>query len=746
MNIPSHKVLGLSILILLLSACGSSSSSNENPPPHPPNSSNEPGNDDSNGNGDSNGNDDTNGNDDETAGGWTLIWSDEFEGDRIDSSKWSHEVNCWGGGNEEAQCYTADPKNSYVQDNILHITAVEEAEPYCGSPRNQEDPAYDPTDTSACKPYTSARLRTKGKADWTYGRVEVNARMPSGLGYWPAIWMLPTDTVYGAWPHSGEIDIFEAFNPGVDEFTPANEVAGTLHYGFSWPWNQYTGKDGGGEVSFEPEANIWDEFHTYAVEWEEGEIRWYVDDTHIGTQNSDGWFTYYWGGQEIGYQTSKGGQPFDQDFHLILNLAIGSPWMGFPDATTTFPQSMEVNYVRVYECSADPETGKGCATVDPDITPVGGHAPLVNEWEEIVLFENGVQSVDLGEFEDAPVINTLNPGFWSPDDSIASDPGFAVDGDTVWDVRFNNGVGSAFLTADDMAIDGLDAGVSFGGDNLHNRARQVGEFKFDLRVLEIAPGTNLRVKLDSGWPNVSFHEIEVPEVGEWAEVSVRFYTLQDNDIDWGSVDYTSVTNLFVIEPSGDGGATHVQLNNIRIVCLISCDHGPVVAEVPITDDLTLFEGGSVNAALGYELHQWSTGAPVTVGLTDALAEVAERGQVVDIQYTAPEGTNGIAFIQSPVPKDLSAFVGGKILFDLYVADYGSSTGNLIIEFHTPDGNGVADMGVPVTGEWHPIELNIDDFVGGNLGSVNTPFVIMPAWDAQGTGVHLQVDNIRWELP
>src|SRR5690625_7892421 len=103
----------------------------------------------------------------------------------------------------------------------------------------------------------------------------------------------------------------------------------------------------------------------------------------------------------------------------------------------------------------------------------------------------GVQTVDWIEFVDSPVINTLNPGFWSPDDSITADPGFAVDGDTVWDVRFNSGVGSVFLTADDMAIDGLDAGVCFGGDNLHNSARQVGDFKFDHRAMGLSQEAKL---------------------------------------------------------------------------------------------------------------------------------------------------------------------------------------------------------------------------------------------------------------
>ncbi len=263
--------------------------------------------------------------------GWTLVWSDEFEGEQIDSSKWQHEVNCWGGGNNEQQCYVADAKNSFVRDGALHIVALAD------SPQGSiGGPGGDQTIVSL--PYSSARLNTKETASFTYGRFEARIRLPQGQGLWPAFWMLPTDDIYGGWAASGEIDIMEAVNTS----PTLNEVHGTLHYGDSWPGNWHSGEP------YSPPLFVGDTFYTYAAEWEEGEIRWYVDDVHFLTQND--WNTK-------GHPFPA---PFDQRFHLLLNVAVGGAWPGPPDASTTFPQTMLVDFVRVYQCTVDGETGRGC--------------------------------------------------------------------------------------------------------------------------------------------------------------------------------------------------------------------------------------------------------------------------------------------------------------------------------------------------------------------------------------------------
>ncbi len=241
--------------------------------------------------------------------GWTLVWQDEFEGDEIDKTKWEHEVNAHGGGNNELQYYTDRKENSYVQAGNLIIRAIKE----------------NYTAEEGKRDYTSARLRTLNKGDWKYGRFEIRAKLPKGQGMWPAIWMLPTDWVYGGWAASGEIDIMEML--GHDTKT----VHGTLHYGGQFPENTHTGKPyklSTGDFS--------DEFHVFRLDWEENEMRWYVDGEHYQTQKS--WYS----------KSAAFPAPFNQRFHMILNVAVGGNWPGNPDDKTVFPQAMVVDYVRVY--------------------------------------------------------------------------------------------------------------------------------------------------------------------------------------------------------------------------------------------------------------------------------------------------------------------------------------------------------------------------------------------------------------
>ncbi len=283
---------------------------------------------------------------------WRLVWSDDFSAAKIDLKKWTFEKNCFGGGNNELQCYTDSPDNAYVSNGALHIVARKE--PVQGPAKLEGQQGYDPQDTSASRDYSSARMVTKHQGDWKYGRMEVRAKLPEGQGLWPAIWMLPSDWVYGRWPLSGEIDIMEAINTNTQ--AQGNKVYGTLHYGDAPPGNKHTGTD------FTPATSISTNYHTYAIEWEEGEIRFYVDDIHYATQTSDGWYTS---------TSSERAAPFNQQFHMILNLAVGGAWPGNPDGSTQFPQQMSVDYVRVYQCASGRADGRGCAThVNSAIKPL----------------------------------------------------------------------------------------------------------------------------------------------------------------------------------------------------------------------------------------------------------------------------------------------------------------------------------------------------------------------------------------
>lgn len=273
--------------------------------------------------------------------GWQLVWSDEFDGDTIDASKWEHEVNCWGGGNNEQECYVGDAKNSFVKDGALHIVALHDNPTGAvGGPGN--DP------TIVTRPYSSARLITKNHGDYKYGRFEARLTLPYGQGLWPAFWLLPTDNKYGGWAASGEIDIMEAVNLGPGN----NKVYGTLHYGGQWPNNVHTGAD------VTPPDNVWEVAHVYAVEWEEGEVRWFVDDKHYETQTK-------WNSAAAPFPA-----PFDERFFVILNVAVGGAWPGDANDQTKFPQEMVVDYVRIYQCTKDPVAGHGCGTSDPNVKPL----------------------------------------------------------------------------------------------------------------------------------------------------------------------------------------------------------------------------------------------------------------------------------------------------------------------------------------------------------------------------------------
>lgn len=269
---------------------------------------------------------------------WKLVWSDEFDGKTIDPKKWdfdvgngfyNYEAKVWisGWGNGELQYYTRDAENAFVKDGHLHIRAVKESLHGCG--------------------YTSARLKTR-KRDGSplfskkYGRFEFRAKLPTGQGVWPAIWMLPLKEKYGGWAASGEVDVLEARGQ------QPNKVLGTLHFGSRWPANAESSAD----YALPDKGTIAD-WHVYALEWEPGEFRWYVDGKLYSTKN------FWWSSSKVaggkGARPAKEADlnpwpaPFDEPFYIILNVAVGGKFPGNPDSTTKFPAEMLVDYVRVYD-------------------------------------------------------------------------------------------------------------------------------------------------------------------------------------------------------------------------------------------------------------------------------------------------------------------------------------------------------------------------------------------------------------
>lgn len=302
-------------------------------------------------------------------GGWELVWSDEFPGNSLNTENWAPEIACWGGGNDERQCYTDRPENIQVEGGMLRLIAQEEA--FTGPlhpPDTHPDDARQKTQT-----YTSGKVRTRGLHDWRYGRFSARMKLPAGLGAWPAFWMMPAESVYGSWPLSGEIDIMEAINLGAPcEACPGGEEqrsSAALHFGGLYPDNTYVYARGSGERRPGPS----EEWRVYSLEWAEGVMQWFVDDEIIMRAEAGDWHT------DAPEAEGRFAAPFDQSFYLILNLAAGgnlpekSPGGGFdPD---TFPAALLVDWVRVEQCTEDPETGRAC------LTPADWQGELMGPWE-----------------------------------------------------------------------------------------------------------------------------------------------------------------------------------------------------------------------------------------------------------------------------------------------------------------------------------------------------------------------------
>lgn len=237
---------------------------------------------------------------------WSLVWSDEFKNTGLpDSAKWGYDVGGNGWGNNELEYYTKScPENARIENGKLIITAIKE--------------------NYGAMNYTSARLKTQGKASWKYGKIEARIKLPYGKGIWPAFWMLGNKFSAVGWPECGEIDIMEMVGG-----TKGNN---TIHGAAHWEKNGHVSD--GGETSLST-GIFSDDFHIFAIEWDQQYIKWFLDGTMYHTIDI----------------TPDGLSEFHENFFIILNLAVGGNWPGSPDSTTVFPQTMEVDYVRVYSLS-----------------------------------------------------------------------------------------------------------------------------------------------------------------------------------------------------------------------------------------------------------------------------------------------------------------------------------------------------------------------------------------------------------
>lgn len=233
--------------------------------------------------------------------GWKLTWSDEFDGTAVDTANWNYDKGGNGWGNVELEYYTDRPENARLENGNLVIEARHEDYEGLG--------------------YTSARLNTRGKQEFTYGRIEARMKLPSGQGIWPAFWTLGSNS---SWPLGGEMDIMEYIGKTPDT------VYQTVH------GPGYSGAHGVGSRIVLGADTLKNDFHVYAIEWQENEVRWFVDSQEVFKVTPD--------------KIPAGAKwVYDHPFFIILNLAVGGGWPGYPDSTTVFPQQLLVDYVRVYQ-------------------------------------------------------------------------------------------------------------------------------------------------------------------------------------------------------------------------------------------------------------------------------------------------------------------------------------------------------------------------------------------------------------
>ncbi|WP_258240440.1 glycoside hydrolase family 16 protein [Pseudidiomarina homiensis] len=659
---------------------------------------------------------------------WQLVWSDEFSGSSIDTNKWNFEVNCAGGGNQEQQCYTDSSDNAYVSDDTLKIVAL-------------------PAEEGAEKPYTSARLNSKYKGDFTYGRIEVRAKMPFGQGSWPAVWMFPTDEVYGGWPKSGEIDIVEAVNLKAADAdgNPEAHVYGTLHYGRDAPQNSSSGK----AYALPDGANPADDFHTYTIEWQEGEIRWYVDGYLYQTQmeskvryNSKGeavglshrgWFAEFYDQATGELETVYNAAPFDQRFHLIMNLAVGGTWpenvneLGVDPEAFANGQTFEIDYVRVYECAANPDTGRGCETIragyKDEETLVEGEAPIPSPPSSGVA-EN------LTIFAGTP-----NPNWPAWDCCGGSTPEIVDDAEKGPSYRFTVGATptvngfvsrSAFITDPNGQPSPFDASPII----------ENGSISFDLKVVsQPAAATTWLFKVESNegstaveLPISSSEEGVAPVAGEWQTVTYPLQALADAGLDVSAIDV-----IMVFPAWGTGEGAEYLLNNVEI----AAPEGP-------SPELVLF-GDAENP----EWPLWDCCG----GTTPEVVTDEDRGPVAEFSIGAtptvmgfkPADGSGIQFDASDI------LIEGVVQFDMKVVNPPASQdavwkfkiesdgASTAVEVDLATGNAGNS---PTTGEWQTYTFGLQELadLGLDVSAIDV-IMIFPAWGT-GDGAVYRVDEAR----
>jgi len=329
-----------------------------------------------------------------------IVWSDEFNGHRLDTSKWGYQlgngtaVGLQGWGNNELEYYTDRDKNVRVDDGKLIITARKENFTGTAAGGNEGQNFT----------WTSGRIRTAGKFSRTYGKIEIRAKLPTGKGFWPAIWMLPEDqpgNPYGLWAANGEIDIAEGWGS-----KPKN-IGQTLNYGGMWPNNVYSTY----QYTF-PKKDTVAKWHTYTLEWRSNEIKWLIDDEVTFTKT--GWWSTKAQPATSDADLNAWPAPFDKPFYLLLNLAVGGNFDGNPDATTPNKAEMEIDSIQWWSLPDENRDPGPRPVIQYPWTPKPARPPVDGNLIYNPSFDWTATNTNVVQYPDAQTIDGVsNSYFWN---------------------------------------------------------------------------------------------------------------------------------------------------------------------------------------------------------------------------------------------------------------------------------------------------------------------------------------------
>ncbi|NNM10317.1 MAG: family 16 glycosylhydrolase, partial [Pseudomonadales bacterium] len=673
---------------------------------------------------------------------WVLVWSDEFEGTALDLDNWSFQIGdgkaygLSGWGNNEQQYYTEGSVS--VSDGNLVITSARE-----DITGVAVDPAFgDPNTTYQ---YSSGRIRTSGKFELTYGRVEARIKMPATKGIWNAFWLLGSEmSPYGVWPGKGEIDIVEAYKRG-DSGVPGDDpfASGAAHFGadiFPDNWQFLTKKKN--------PFNHFDDFHVYAIEWDAEEIRWFIDGENFFSLRNDNYWNYYDDAEE-GFKAGGDSAPFDEDQYIILNAAVGGNLprdVGEePDPDTFTSDEMLVDYVRVYECPFDASTGTGCKN-------------KIDQADEFLKFEFGPNRAFAALFD--YYIDGVGPETLPTGKTLAfndANLGGLVyqemtepNGNTYIDIVAPAGGASQLGFKDSQDENLIIAGFPRG----------LGDIKFDLYIESDSTANvegggvfgRISIAIVSGNTSTAkAFPLSDFERDTWQRVTVPISELLDasnSGIRWDEI--SEVVRFGFFSLGGDGLPTHVRIDNVQFACGGKSACG-IVDEVPVYTNMVepFWDRGIVgndqdqvtaaNADYtdGTQYHvQWreyDTGLPgfdtvveTTFGTTGAVGAVNFVG-ASNAVATIGALTNGefrfdMRMRQNPNNEELFFKIDGE----------SSSTGE------QPLGNLPIDTWVSFSCPIATLEQQ-----GLDISTVTAPFVLVPGNNGAGQGVVVEWDNVTF---